>query len=76
MAEDTGSRQLINFARTMCKHQQGIPAWCDPPISTGPLDGANTKFKLLKGQAFSYRDKAYFKTKPLGLHRSQHAFVG
>jgi transposase len=76
MAEATGIRQLITFARTLQKRRQGILAWYDHPISKGPLEGTNTKINLLQRQAFGYRDKAFFKLRLLGLNRSQHATVG
>ena len=76
MAEATGIRQLIKFAKTLRKHRQGILAWYDHPISTGPLEGTNNKIKLLQRQAFGYRDKEFFKLRLLGLHQSKHALVG
>lgn len=76
MAETTGIRQLIKFAKTLRKHRQGILAWYDHPISTGPLEGTNNKIKLLQRQAFGYRDKEFFKLRLLGLHQSKHALVG
>jgi len=76
MAEATGIRQMQKFAKTLRKHRQGILAWYDHPISTGPLEGTNNKIKLLQRQAFGYRDKEFFKLRLLGLHRSKHALVG
>lgn len=76
MAEATVIRQLMKFAKTLRKHRQGILAWYDHPISTGPLEGTNNKIKLLQRQAFGYRDKEFFKFRLFGLHRSQHALDG
>lgn len=75
-AEASGIRQLQKFANTLGKHQRGILAWYDHPISTGPLEGTNNKIKLLQRQAYGYRDLEFFQLKLLALHKSQHALVG
>lgn len=75
-AEATGIRELHKFAKTLRTHRNGILAWYDHRISTGPLEGTNNKIKLLQRQAFGYRDLTFFKLKLLALHRSQHALIG
>lgn len=40
-AMDSGIRVLQDFARTLLAHADGILAWYDYPISTGPLEGTN-----------------------------------
>ena len=45
-------------------------------ISTGPLEGTNTKIQLMKRQAYGYRDKEFLKLKILGIHETQYALVG
>jgi len=59
-AEASGIRMLQQFARTL--------AWYDCRISTGPLEGTNTKIQLMKRQAYGYRDQEFFMLKILGLH--------
>lgn len=75
-AEATGIRELRKFAKTLRTHRNGILAWYDHQISTGPLEGTNNKIKLLQRQAFGYRDLDFFKLKLLALHRTQRALVG
>jgi transposase len=75
-AEASGIRELHKFAKTLRTHREGILAWYDHQISTGPLEGTNNKIKLLQRQAFGYRDLDFFKLKLLALHRSQHALIG
>ena len=75
-AEASGIKQLQKFAKTLRVHRNGILAWYDHPISTGPLEGTNNKIKLLQRQAYGYRDIVFFKLKLLALHYSQHALVG
>ena len=76
MARASGVRMLARFADTVEEYQEGILNYYDAPISTGPLEGTNTKIKLLQRQAYGFRDHAFFKLKILGLHETRHALVG
>jgi transposase len=76
MARASGVRMLERFADTIEAYQEGILNYYDYPISTGPLEGTNTKIKLLQRQAYGFRDHAFFKLKILGLHQTKHALVG
>jgi transposase len=75
-ARASGVRMLIQFAATMEEHAEGILAYYEYPISTGPLEGTNTKIQAMKRQAYGYRDVEFFKLKILGLHETQYALVG
>jgi transposase len=75
-ARVSGIRMLEQFADTLDEHQSGILAYYDYPISTGPLEGTNTKIQLIKRQAYGFRDSEFFKLKILGLHETKHALVG
>lgn len=48
LADLSGIRILKRFARTLKDHREGILAWYDYPISTGPLEGTNNKISLLR----------------------------
>jgi transposase len=67
---------LAQFADTMSDHRQGILAYYDCPISTGPLEGTNTKIQAMKRQAYGFRDHEFFKLKILALHQTKYALVG
>lgn len=67
---------ITTFTRTLKRHRQGILAYYDYRITTGPLEGVNNKIKTLKRQAYGYRDIAFFKLRILGLHESKYALVG
>jgi transposase len=69
-------RMLEQFADTLEEHQEGILNYYDYPISTGPLEGTNTKIQLMKRQAYGYRDHAFFKLKILGAHETKYALIG
>jgi transposase len=75
-ARASGIRILIRFAATLEEYQEGILAYYDYPISTGPLEGTNNKIKTMKRQAYGFRDHAFFKLKILGIHETKHALVG
>ena len=75
-ARASGIRMLEKFADTLEEHQEGILNYYDYPISTGPLEGTNTKIKLLQRRAYGYRDHEFFKLKILGAHETKHALVG
>ena len=65
---------LFRFARTLATHMDGILAYYDYPISTGPLEGTNNKIKTMKRQAYGFRDRKFFKLKILALHMTQVRF--
>ena len=75
-ARASGIRMLIQFAATLEEYQEGILAYYDYRISTGPLEGTNNKIKTMKRQAYGFRDHAFFKLKILGIHETKHALVG
>jgi transposase len=75
-ARASGVRLLIQFADTLQEHQEGVLNYYDFKISTGPLEGTNTKIQLMKRQAYGFRDHEFFKLKILGLHEARHALVG
>ena len=75
-ARVSGVRMLAQFADTLESYQDGILAYYDYRISTGPLEGTNTKIQAMKRQAYGFRDRAFFKLKILGIHETKHALVG
>jgi transposase len=75
-ARISGIKMLVSFAGTLEKHQDGILAYYDYPISTGPLEGTNNKIKTLQRQAYGFRDMQFFKLKIFGLHETKYALVG
>ena len=67
---------LVSFADTLEAHRTGILNYYRYPISTGPLEGTNTKIQLLKRQAYGFRDPEFFKLKILSLHQTKRVLVG
>jgi len=75
-ANASGIRMLQQFATTLEEHRQGILAYYDYPISTGPLEGTNTKIQAMKRQDYGFRDHEFFKLKILAIHQTKYALVG
>ena len=75
-AESSGIKILMKFAQTLRACRNGILAWYDYPISTGPLEGTNNKIKLMQRRAYGYRDLNFLKLKILGAHETRHTLVG
>jgi transposase len=75
-AEASGIRILKDFAKTLRSHRQGILAYYDHRISTGPLEGTNNKIKTLQRQAYGFRDRAFFILRIYALHTTKYELVG
>jgi len=75
-ARASGIRMLLQFANTLEEHEEGILGYYDYPISTGPLEGTNTKIQAMKRQGYGFRDRDFYKLKILGIHETKHALVG
>jgi transposase len=75
-AEASGIRMLKDFANTLRTHCEGILAYYDHGISTGPLEGTNNKIKTLQRQAYGFRDHAFFMLRIYALHLTRYELVG
>lgn len=76
LAGISGIRMLINFAKTLALHREGILNYYTYRISTGPLEGTNNKIKTMKRQSYGFRDHAFFKLKIMGIHETRFKLVG
>jgi transposase len=75
-AGSSGIDMLRRFAKTLATHLDGILAYYDHRISTGPLEGTNNKIKTMKRQAYGFRDTEFLKLKIMGIHTTRYALVG
>lgn len=75
-ARATGNRQLITMSNTLSLHRQGLLAYYDVAISTGPLEGTNNKIKTLQRTAYGYRDQEFFRLRIFALHEARYQLVG
>ena len=75
-AEKSGIRMLMTFAKTMAAYRNQILNYYDYRISTGPLEGTNTKIRVMQRQAYGFRDPTFFMLKIYDLHETRFALVG
>lgn len=67
-ANNSKITQLQKMAMTMMAYKRGILAWYDCHISTGKVEGINNKIKVMKRNAYGFRDDRYFKLRLYALH--------
>lgn len=67
-AKNSKIHQLQKMAMTMMAYKRGILAWYDCHISTGKVEGINNKIKVMKRNAYGFRDERYFKLRLYALH--------
>jgi len=75
-AESSHIPLLIQFAHTLAAHRHGILNYYVYRLSTGPLEGTNTKIRVLQRQAYGFRDTEFFKLKIYGLHETRCELIG
>ncbi|MBT7303078.1 MAG: hypothetical protein HN849_26335 [Victivallales bacterium] len=54
---------LKTMPRTLAAYRSGLPNWHTNPISTGPLEGFNSKGQTMGTQAYGYRNMHFFMLK-------------
>jgi len=67
-AKNSKIPQLMKMAQTILAHKRGILAWYDCHISTGKVEGINNKIKVMKRNAYGFRDEKYFTLRLYALH--------
>lgn len=67
-AEQSKIPQLQKMAVTMRAYKTGILAWYDCHLSTGKVEGINNKIKVMKRNAYGFRDDRYFILRLYALH--------
>ena len=60
IAQESGIKPLIAFAKTIVRHAYGIINHCKYHITTSRLEGFNNKIKVIKRKAYGFRDIEYF----------------
>ncbi|MDE7457144.1 MAG: ISL3 family transposase [Prevotella sp.] len=67
-ARESKIPQLVKMAATLSAYRTGILAWYDCRISTGKVEGINNKIKVMKRNAYGFRDERYFELRLYALH--------
>lgn len=68
MAKDTGQKILNDMAETIENAKDGILAYYTCHLSTGKVEGINNKIKVMKRDAYGFRDDIYFVLRLYALH--------
>lgn len=76
VARGLGNRHFDKLADTLDSHRPGLLSYFKHRITTGPLEGLNNKIKVLKRQAYGYRDMAFFKLRLYFLHETSVLLPG
>ena len=66
--EQSKIAQLQKMAVAMRTYKKGILAWYDCHLSTGKVEGINNKIKVMKRNAYGFRDKKDFTLRLYVLH--------
>lgn len=72
----TRLKHIVSLAKSLRGHRRGLLAYYQHRISTGPLEGLNNKIKVLKRQAYGFRDLEYLKLRLAFIHESTPTFAG
>ena len=67
-AKNSKIPQLKKMAMTLLAYRRGILAWYDCHISTAKVEGINNKIKVMKRNAYGFRDEKYFILRLYALH--------
>ena len=67
-ARESKILQLVKMVTTLSAYRIGILAWYDCRISTGKVEGVNNKIKVMKRNAYGFRDERYFELRLYALH--------
>ena len=70
-ARNSGLKHFERLADTVEKRFDGILNYFDHRITNAQVEGTNNKIKVLKRQAYGYRDMEYFKLRLYALHEAQ-----
>jgi transposase len=75
-ANASGIKHFVKLAETLNKSRSRLLTYFKHRISTGPLEGLNNKIKVLKRQAYGFRDMAYFRLRLLFIHEDRLTYPG
>ena len=73
LAMVSGIGRVTRFAKTLLAFRESLLAWYDQPISTGPLESANGRIRLLQRRAYGYRDREFLVLRIYAMHDRVYA---
>jgi len=75
-AEASGITQMTKMAESLKRHQDGILAYFDHRITSGPMEATNNKIRAMQRQTYGIREQEYFELKVKSLHECTARLVG
>lgn len=75
-AFESGVELLSKVASSLLRYSEGLLSYFEHRIDNGKAEGINNKIKVLKRQAYGFRDMEYFKLKLYNLHKQKSELVG
>ena len=60
LARESGIPKMMRFAKMIDRYAYGIINHCYFPINSGRIEGSNNTLKVIKRDAYGYRDTEYF----------------
>ena len=75
-AEASGIPIFQKLAHRLLGYRNGLLAYYDYQISTGPLEATNNKIKNIQRAAYGFRDKEFFKLKVYASHDMSMKLIG
>lgn len=71
-----GTQPLRKVAKALLRRSDGLLNYFKHRISNGKAEGINNKIKILKRQAYGFRDTEYFKLRLYHLHEQRCSLAG
>lgn len=75
-AKASGIGQMAKMAESLLRHQDGILAYFDHRITSGPMEAVNAKIRVMQRQTYGLRDQEFFELKVKSLHECSTRLVG
>ena len=75
-AEASGIGHMAKMAESLRRHQDGILAYFDHRITSGPMEAVNARIRVMQRQTYGLRDREFFALKVKSLHECAARLVG
>ena len=75
MAFKSGLGPMQKFANTLLSHRSAITNYFDHPLTNGKVEGLINKIKVLKRQAYGYRNWNHFILRLFSIHQTRYSLL-
>lgn len=74
-AKSSEISQLVKMAESLERHREGILAYFDHRITSGPMEATNAKIRVMQRQTYGIREQEYFELRVKSLHECSTKLV-